>query len=52
MKVSREQAAANRENVVDVGSTLVRKHGFCGVGVADVLKDWGLMHCGFYGLFD
>src|SRR5713101_2913555 len=52
MKVSREQAAANRENVVDVASTLFRKHGFDGIGVADIMKAAGLTHGGFYGHFD
>ena len=52
MKVSREQAAANREYVVDVASTLFRKHGFDGIGVADIMKAAGLTHGGFYGHFD
>ena len=52
MKVSREQAAANREKVVDVASTLFRKHGFDGIGVADIMKAAGLTHGGFYGQFD
>ena len=51
-KVSREQTAANRENVVDVASTLFRKHGFDGIGVADIMKAAGLTHGGFYGHFD
>src|SRR6266480_4084989 len=51
MKVSREQAAANRENVVDVASTLFRKHGFDGIGVADIMKAAGLTHGGFYRNF-
>jgi len=52
MKVSREQAAANREKVIDVASTLFRKHGFDGIGVADIMKAAGLTHGGFYGQFD
>ena len=28
MKVTREQAAANREKIVEVASILFRKHGF------------------------
>ena len=52
MKVSREQAAANREKVVDVASTLFRKHGFDGIGVADIMKAAGLTHGGFYGHFE
>src|SRR5882724_5429826 len=52
MKVSREQAAANREKVVDVASTLFRKHGFDGIGVADIMKAAGLTHGGFHGHFE
>src|SRR6267142_4009585 len=52
MKVSREQAIANREKVVDVASALFRKHGIDGVGVADLMKSAGLTHGGFYGQFD
>jgi TetR/AcrR family transcriptional repressor of nem operon len=51
MKVSREQAAANRDKVVDVASMLFRKHGFDGIGVADIMKAAGLTHGGFYGHF-
>jgi TetR/AcrR family transcriptional repressor of nem operon len=52
MRVSREQAIANREKVVDVASALFRKHGIDGVGVADIMKAAGLTHGGFYGHFD
>jgi TetR/AcrR family transcriptional repressor of nem operon len=51
MKVTREQAAANRERVVEAASLLFRKHGFDGVGVADIMKAAGLTHGGFYGQF-
>src|SRR2546430_13714074 len=51
MKVTREQAAANREKIVDAASTLFRRHGFDGIGVADIMKKAGLTHGGFYGHF-
>jgi TetR/AcrR family transcriptional repressor of nem operon len=51
MKVSREQAAANRERILDVASTLFRERGFDGIGVADLMKHAGLTHGGFYGHF-
>src|ERR1700732_4357316 len=51
VKVSREQAAANREKIVNVASTLFRKHGFDGIGVSDIMKAAGLTHGGFYGHF-
>jgi TetR/AcrR family transcriptional regulator, transcriptional repressor for nem operon len=52
VKVSRDQAAANRERVIDVASSLFREKGFDGVSVADVMKAAGLTHGGFYGQFD
>ena len=51
MRVSRKEAEANRERVVEVASTLYRKHGFDGIGVADIMKKAGLTHGGFYGHF-
>jgi TetR/AcrR family transcriptional regulator, transcriptional repressor for nem operon len=51
MKVSREQAAENRERIVQVASKLFRERGFDGIGVADLMKAAGLTHGGFYGHF-
>jgi TetR/AcrR family transcriptional repressor of nem operon len=51
MRVTREQAAANRERVLQVAGTLFRQHGFDGIGVADIMKRAGLTHGGFYGQF-
>jgi TetR/AcrR family transcriptional repressor of nem operon len=51
MKVSREQAAENRERVIEVASRLFREHGLDGIGIADVMKAAGLTHGGFYGQF-
>ncbi len=51
MKVSREQAALNRERIVDVAAKLFREHGYDGIGVADLMKNAGLTHGGFYGHF-
>ncbi|HZV63604.1 MAG TPA: TetR/AcrR family transcriptional regulator [Telluria sp.] len=51
MKVSREQAAQNRERVVQTAATLFRERGYSGIGVADLMKGAGLTHGGFYGNF-
>lgn len=51
MKVSREQAAENRERILDVAAALFRERGFDGIGVADLMKAAGLTHGGFYGHF-
>lgn len=52
MKVSREQAAENRERIIEVASRLFRERGLDGIGVADLMKGAGLTHGGFYGHFD
>jgi TetR/AcrR family transcriptional regulator, transcriptional repressor for nem operon len=51
MKVSREQAAQNRERIVESAAQLFRERGFEGIGVADLMKEAGLTHGGFYGHF-
>jgi TetR/AcrR family transcriptional regulator, transcriptional repressor for nem operon len=51
MKVSREQAAANRERIIDMAAELFREKGFSGIGVAELMKSAGLTHGGFYGHF-
>ncbi len=51
LRVTRKQAAANREKVLDVAGKLFRERGFDGIGVADIMKRAGLTHGGFYGQF-
>ena len=51
MKVSREQAARNRERILDAAARLFRERGFEGIGVADTMKAAGLTHGAFYGHF-
>ncbi len=51
MRVSREQAAKNRAHVVDTAARLFRERGYDGIGVADLMKEAGLTHGGFYGNF-
>lgn len=51
MKVSREQAAENRERILDAAAELFRERGFGGIGVADLMKAAGMTHGGFYGHF-
>src|SRR4051794_23287832 len=40
------------ERIVDAAARAIRKHGYSGVGVADVMKEAGLTHGGFYAHFD
>jgi len=51
MRVSKEQAAENRRRIVEVAGTLFRARGVNGIGVADLMKEAGLTHGGFYGHF-
>ncbi|OEO30498.1 hypothetical protein VW23_021090 [Devosia insulae DS-56] len=51
MKVSREQATKNRAHVVEVAGAQFRRHGFDGIGVADLMQAAGLTHGGFYNNF-
>lgn len=51
MKVTREEAARNRERIIDAAARLFRERGFDGIGVADLMKEVGLTHGGFYGHF-
>src|SRR5437763_1931682 len=51
MKVSREQAAENRERIVETAAQRFRERGFEGIGVADLMNEAGLTHGGFYGHF-
>jgi TetR/AcrR family transcriptional regulator, transcriptional repressor for nem operon len=52
MRVSREQAAQNRERILKVAARLFRERGVEGIGVADLMKSAGLTHGGFYGHFE
>lgn len=51
MRVNREQVLANRRTILAAAGRLFRQHGFDAVTVADVMKDAGLTHGGFYGYF-
>jgi TetR/AcrR family transcriptional regulator, transcriptional repressor for nem operon len=51
MRVSRAQAAENRQAVINVASRLFREHGFDGVGLKDLMKGAGLTQGAFYKQF-
>jgi len=38
--------------IVDIAARAIRKHGYAGVGVADVMRQAGLTHGGFYAHFE
>jgi TetR/AcrR family transcriptional repressor of nem operon len=51
MRVSRIQAAENRETVINVASRLFREYGFDGIGLKDLMKGAGLTQGAFYKQF-
>lgn len=51
MKVSREQAARNREAILEEAANMLRARGLEGTGVVDVMAAAGFSHGGFYGHF-
>ena len=51
MRVSRAQAAENRQTVINVASRLFREHGFDGIGLKDLMEGAGLTQGGFYKQF-
>lgn len=51
MRVSRVQAAENRQTVINVASRLFRERGFDGIGVKDLMESAGLTQGAFYKQF-
>ncbi|WP_449447968.1 TetR/AcrR family transcriptional regulator [Thermomonas brevis] len=43
--------AATHERIVDAAARAIRRNGYSGAGVADIMKDAGLTHGGFYAHF-
>jgi len=52
MRLSKEESARRRAQIVEVAAGLFRAHGYNGIGVADLMKGAGLTHGGFYGYFE
>ncbi len=51
MRVSKEVMADHRTQILDAAAQLFRARGFEGVSVAELMKQAGLTHGGFYGHF-
>ena len=51
MRVTKAQAQANREHIVETASELFRERGFDGVGISDLMAAAGFTHGGFYKHF-
>jgi TetR/AcrR family transcriptional repressor of nem operon len=52
VRVSRAEAQRNRERVVETAGQLFRARGVDGVGIAELMRESGLTHGGFYGQFE
>lgn len=50
-KISSSRKADTHERIVEVASRAIRRSGYAGTGVADVMKEAGLTHGGFYAHF-
>jgi TetR/AcrR family transcriptional repressor of nem operon len=51
MRLTKDQAAKNRREILETAERLFRERGFDGVGVADLMKEAGFTHGGFYNHF-
>lgn len=52
MRYSKEHKAETRSRIVSKASVKLREKGVHGIGVADLMKDAGLTHGGFYAHFE
>jgi TetR/AcrR family transcriptional regulator, transcriptional repressor for nem operon len=51
MRLTREQAKQNRHLIVETASRMFRLHGMANVAVADIMRESGFTHGGFYNHF-
>lgn len=52
MSIALTKKELSHARIVDVASRAIRRGGYRGVGVADIMKEAGLTHGGFYAHFD
>ncbi|MFJ3820074.1 TetR/AcrR family transcriptional regulator [Streptomyces nodosus] len=50
-RITREDKARNRQNIVEAAGRMFRSQGVDAVGIADLMKEAGLTHGGFYNHF-
>jgi TetR/AcrR family transcriptional repressor of nem operon len=51
MRITQEKKQENHDRIVAIASRMFRERGFDGVGVADLMKQAGMTHGGFYNHF-
>ena len=47
-----DRKAVTHERIVETAARAIRRSGYSGTGVADIMKEAGLTHGGFYAHFD
>jgi len=52
MSISPSRKDLSHDRIVEAASKAIRRAGYRGVGVADIMKEAGLTHGGFYAHFD
>ncbi|MEW1774489.1 TetR/AcrR family transcriptional regulator [Streptomyces sp. NPDC086777] len=50
-RITREDKARNRQNILEAASRMFRSQGIDAVGIAELMKEAGLTHGGFYNHF-
>jgi TetR/AcrR family transcriptional repressor of nem operon len=50
-RIANSRKEETHERIVQAAARAIRRHGYAGVGVAEVMKDAGLTHGGFYAHF-
>src|SRR5438874_11984847 len=50
-RTARNRKDATHERIVEVAARAIRRSGYNGTGVADIMKEAGLTHGGFYAHF-
>jgi TetR/AcrR family transcriptional repressor of nem operon len=50
-RITKEDKARNRQNIVEAAGRMFRSQGIDAVGIADLMKEAGLTHGGFYNHF-
>ncbi|WP_406259502.1 TetR/AcrR family transcriptional regulator [Actinacidiphila glaucinigra] len=50
-RITKEDKARNRQNILEAASRMFRSQGIDAVGIADLMKEAGLTHGGFYNHF-
>ena len=52
MSIAPSKKELSHARIVDVAAKAIRRAGYRGVGVADIMKEAGLTHGGFYAHFE